>query len=209
MQGSVSGEGRGIIPRSMEKIVQCTHKLRLRGWEYRMEASFLEIYNEAIRDLLDQANRGGAAGGSSGSGASGLKLAMGGKGTPEVKGLTWDPVATEEDVERLMARAAQARSVSATSMNEQSSRSHSVFSLRLRGVNKEHGVALTGSLNLVDLAGSERLARSKAEGARLKETQAINKSLSCLADVFAAIGRKASHVRRCRSAPAVADARAR
>lgn len=194
MQGSVTGDERGIIPRSMEKIVQCTHKLRLRGWEYRMEASFLEIYNESIRDLLDRANKGGAAAGGSG-GASGLKLALGGNGAPEVKGLTWDPVATEEDVEGLMARAAQARSVSSTSMNEQSSRSHSVFSLRLRGVHREHGVALTGSLNLVDLAGSERLARSKAEGARLKETQAINKSLSCLADVFAAIGRKASHVR--------------
>lgn len=81
----------------------------------------------------------------------------------------------------------------------------------LSGKNKTRGVQVTGSLNLVDLAGSERLARSQvrhpcarskyrvmsfvqAEGVRLKETQAINKSLSCLADVFNALAKKAPHV---------------
>jgi kinesin family protein C1 len=53
-----------------------------------------------------------------------------------------------------------------------------------------------GRLNLVDLAGSERLSRSNATGARLKETQAINKSLSCLTDVFTAISNRSPHVRR-------------
>lgn len=62
------------------------------------------------------------------------------------------------------------------------------------GYNKEQDITLRGKLNLVDLAGSERLSRSGATGDRMKETQAINKSLSCLADVFAALGNKSSHI---------------
>uniref|UniRef100_M4BWK2 Kinesin motor domain-containing protein n=1 Tax=Hyaloperonospora arabidopsidis (strain Emoy2) TaxID=559515 RepID=M4BWK2_HYAAE len=79
-------------------------------------------------------------------------------------------------------------------MNTESSRSHSVFTLHLQGVNDKGGVMLNGQLNLVDLAGSERASRSNVSGDRLKETQAINKSLSCLADVFTAIGNKSSHI---------------
>lgn len=77
-------------------------------------------------------------------------------------------------------------------MNERSSRSHSVFTLRIRGTNPHTGEACEGSLNLVDLAGSERLEKSGAAGDkdRLKETQAINKSLSALGDVIAALGEK-------------------
>ena len=76
----------------------------------------------------------------------------------------------------------------------QSSRSHSIFTLHLRASNPSLGSSLKGALNLVDLAGSERLSRSNATGSQLKETQAINKSLSCLTDVFTAIGSKAGHV---------------
>lgn len=66
---------------------------------------------------------------------------------------------------------------------------------RPAGTNEKLGSRLSGRLNLVDLAGSERLSRSEATGDRLRETQAINKSLSCLADVFSAIARKMGHVR--------------
>jgi kinesin family protein C1 len=84
-------------------------------------------------------------------------------------------------------------------MNERSSRSHSVFTLRISGVNVGlggtggTGERCEGSLNLVDLAGSERLNVSFANGAdkeRVKETQSINKSLSALGDVIAALGEK-------------------
>jgi kinesin family protein C1 len=75
-------------------------------------------------------------------------------------------------------------------MNERSSRSHSVFTLRVTGHNTHTGETSFGSLNLVDLAGSERLSSSGAanDKDRLKETQAINKSLSALGDVIAALG---------------------
>jgi hypothetical protein len=72
------------------------------------------------------------------------------------------------------------RSVSATAMNEQSSRSHMVFMLAVEGVDPASGIRMRGALNLIDLAGSERLARSGVTGERLKETTAINKSLSAL-----------------------------
>lgn len=77
-------------------------------------------------------------------------------------------------------------------MNERSSRSHSVFTLRIFGENAATGETCEGSLNLVDLAGSERLEKSGAgsDKDRLKETQNINKSLSALGDVIAALGEK-------------------
>jgi kinesin family protein C1 len=77
-------------------------------------------------------------------------------------------------------------------MNERSSRSHSVFTLRITGTNKCSGEQCEGSLNLVDLAGSERLNTSGAgmDRDRLKETQNINRSLSALGDVIAALGEK-------------------
>ena len=77
-------------------------------------------------------------------------------------------------------------------MNERSSRSHSVFTLRIIGENFLTGESCEGSLNLVDLAGSERLEKSGAanDKDRLRETQNINKSLSALGDVIAALGEK-------------------
>ena len=81
-----------------------------------------------------------------------------------------------------------ARAVGATFANDQSSRSHAVFMLTLRATNATTGQAVCGGLNLVDLAGSERLKRSGAEGDRLKEAQAINKSLAALGDVIAGLG---------------------
>lgn len=79
-------------------------------------------------------------------------------------------------------------------MNDVSSRSHAVFALRITGRNEASGTQLKGSLNLVDLAGSERLARSLAAGDRARETCAINRSLSALGDVFAALATRSSHV---------------
>ena len=95
---------------------------------------------------------------------------------------------SKEMVESILAKAMSNRSVAATQANERSSRSHSVFMLTLIGSNNITNERSRGTLNLVDLAGSERLNQSKAEGARLKETQSINRSLSCLGDVIGALG---------------------
>ncbi|KAJ6728720.1 KINESIN-LIKE PROTEIN [Salix koriyanagi] len=99
-----------------------------------------------------------------------------------------------EEISSLLRQAAQSRSVGKTQMNEQSSRSHFVFTLRISGVNEGTEQQVQGVLNLIDLAGSERLSRSGATGDRLKETQAINRSLSCLSDVIFSLAKKEDHV---------------
>ncbi len=98
------------------------------------------------------------------------------------------------DVGRIMRIAQSKRAVGCTAMNSVSSRSHSVFTIFITGTHEEQGKRIRGALNLCDLAGSERLARSQAEGAALKETQAINKSLSALANVFMSLKAKSSHI---------------
>jgi kinesin family protein C1 len=103
------------------------------------------------------------------------------------------PLANPQQVSTLLEKARSRRAVAATLMNERSSRSHSVFALKVRGWNDSTGEESEGILNLVDLAGSERLASSGADkdAVRLKETININKSLSALADVISALGQGA------------------
>lgn len=185
MQGYGNGEMSGVIPRAMAQVGLYKKQLEEKGWEYHMEVSFVEIYNESIRDLLR-----------TGSGEDvkhDIKHGPQGTSITDVTMRKVDPNDVQE-IEEVMEHAARHRSVGKTEMNERSSRSHSVFCLHLRATNAAQGVVLKGTLSLVDLAGSERLDRSGATGEQLKETVAINKSLSALADVFVAIGNKQSHV---------------
>ncbi|TMW55795.1 hypothetical protein Poli38472_008443 [Pythium oligandrum] len=184
MQGSGNGQMRGIIPRAIEKVLSEAEAQKEHGWQYTMQVSFLEIYNESLKDLLAGREDSNKV----------LSIKKDAKGGVHVPDLTLISVQQMEQVEVLMERASRARSVACTDMNAQSSRSHSVFTLHLQGVNESEGIILDGKLNLVDLAGSERASRSNVSGDRLKETQAINKSLSCLADVFTAIGNKSAHI---------------
>jgi len=121
------------------------------------------------------------------------KDASGGTFVSDVQMIVVDPNDAVQ-VNSIMELAAKHRSVTSTAMNEQSSRSHSVFCLHLNATHHEQGIVLKGDLSLVDLAGSERLDRSHAVGSAAKEAMAINKSLSSLKDVFVAIGNKQSHI---------------
>lgn len=195
MQGG-AGDHAGLIPRSVVKILDTAQGMSAaQGWVYTIEASFLEIYNEQIRDLLRVSAPSSAQSSNSAAASSDtLTVHQDGDGNTYVPGLTHVVVDTPEAVDQLMARAAKKRAVAVTNMNAQSSRSHSVFTLHIKGRHEGKGIIVSGSLNLCDLAGSERLSRSGAEGDRKKETQAINKSLSCLADVFTALAKKAPHI---------------
>ncbi|CAK9876044.1 unnamed protein product [Sphagnum jensenii] len=182
----VPGEG-GVIPRSLEQVFQSSQALSAQGWSFRMQASMLEIYNETIRDLLAKAPVNTES-------SKQYVVKHDQNGNTSVSDLTLVDVTQWKEVSNLLHQASQSRSVGKTAMNEQSSRSHCVFTLRISGVNESTEQQVHGVLNLIDLAGSERLSRSGATGDRLKETQAINKSLSSLGDVIMAIANKEPHV---------------
>lgn len=181
----------GMIPRATHMIYETMTKLKDKSWEYRMEGSFVEVYNEDLNDLLSPAHERRSS-----------------EGKPRKLEIRHDEARRQtailncksvhlnsaSSVERILQEAQRNRSVAATKANERSSRSHSVFVLKLVGENSATGERCEGTLNLVDLAGSERLKQSQAEGERMKETQSINKSLSCLGDVIEALGRGSGHV---------------
>jgi len=209
----------GIIPSSISHLLSEIRRLKSKGWDYVVEASFVEVYNEMINDLLGDAKTWDTD-----DDASARKKKekheihhdpITGKTTvnnltarslwpPPKDDASWPPAAsdvpvdkptdeqamayTTKAVDQLLDAAAKNRRVAATKANERSSRSHSIFMLTLKGSCPATGESSEGILNLVDLAGSERLKQSGAEGNRMKETQAINKSLSSLGDVIAALG---------------------
>ncbi|EHK98563.1 putative Kinesin-like protein klpA [Glarea lozoyensis 74030] len=170
----------GMIPRATHQIYETAENLKDKGWTYTMEGSFVEVYNEEIHDLL---------GSSKDMDKKKHEIRHDDqKKQTIVTGLKTVTLTSADTVESILKQAANNRSVAATKSNERSSRSHSVFILKLIGRNSTTNETSEGTLNLVDLAGSERLKQSGAEGDRMKETQNINKSLSCLGDVIGALG---------------------
>jgi hypothetical protein len=147
--------------------------------KYLITVSFLEIYNEVIKDLLNPSDKV-------------LKI----REHPEmgiyVEHLAELVVRTPEDVARLLDEGNAVRQVAATQMNERSSRSHSCFTIKIGSKKIEmlpdgattKETRMNAKMNLVDLAGSERAAKTGATGDRLKEGAAINKSLSALGNVI-------------------------
>ena len=170
----------GMIPRAVHQIYETAKGLEEKGWRYTMEGNFVEVYNENLNDLLGNPEE-----------LDKKKLEIRHdmqRGKTIITDVTTVRLESPQMVETILRRAASNRSVAATKANERSSRSHSVFILKLIGENDITGERSEGTLNLVDLAGSERLSHSGATGERLKETQNINRSLSCLGDVIAALG---------------------
>ncbi|XP_016157043.1 PREDICTED: kinesin-like protein KIF3A [Ficedula albicollis] len=178
-------ELRGIIPNSFAHIFG--HIAKAEGdTRFLVRVSYLEIYNEEVRDLLgkDQTQR--------------LEV----KERPDVgvyiKDLSAYVVNNADDMDRIMTLGHKNRSVGATNMNEHSSRSHAIFTITIecseKGVDGNMHVRM-GKLHLVDLAGSERQTKTGATGQRLKEATKINLSLSTLGNVISAlVDGKSTHV---------------
>ncbi|GAB1296063.1 Kinesin-like protein [Apodemus speciosus] len=176
---------RGVIPNSFAHIFG--HIAKAEGdTRFLVRVSYLEIYNEEVRDLLgkDQTQR--------------LEV----KERPDVgvyiKDLSAYVVNNADDMDRIMTLGHKNRSVGATNMNEHSSRSHAIFTITIecseKGVDGNMHVRV-GKLHLVDLAGSERQAKTGATGQRLKEATKINLSLSTLGNVISAlVDGKSTHV---------------
>eukprot|EP00049_Salpingoeca_infusionum_P018096 m.355764 g.355764 ORF g.355764 m.355764 type:complete len:870 (+) comp17333_c0_seq1:119-2728(+) len=149
--------------------------------EYDIKVSLMEVYNEKIFDLLT-ADR-----------SKDLKIHASPEGT-YVGGLIEEQVKTQDDVLRVMETGDQNRTVGATKMNTDSSRSHLLLQLTVNGYNTISKASTSGKLTLVDLAGSERVSKTDASGDRLVEAAAINKSLTCLGQVFKALATNSPHV---------------
>lgn len=150
---------------------------------YDVAVQMIEIYNEQVRDLLvtDGLNKR-------------LEIRNNSQKGVNVPDANLVPVASTSDVIELMNIGQRNRVVGATALNDRSSRSHSCLTVHVQGRDMTTGTILRGCMHLVDLAGSERVDKSEVTGERLKEAQHINKSLSALGDVIAALAQKNSHV---------------
>ncbi|QDZ21294.1 kinesin [Chloropicon primus] len=171
----------GVNTRAIAELFRLAEE-RGEDYEINVSASVLEIYNEQLRDLLVRDN------------SKKLEAKLAKDGSVHVPGLTAMKVGTPQDIVKVMEVASKNRAVSATNMNEHSSRSHAMLSVSVMCRNRISKQEHRGKLHLVDLAGSERVGKSEATGARLKEAQAINKSLSSLGDVIQALSAKKGHV---------------
>lgn len=174
-------EGKGIIPRIVEQIF-ASILTSPSNIEYTVRVSYMEIYMERIRDLLVPQN-------------DNLPVHEEKSRGVYVKGLLEVYVSSVQEVYEVMRRGGTARAVAATNMNQESSRSHSIFVITVTQKNLETGSAKSGQLFLVDLAGSEKVGKTGASGQTLEEAKKINKSLSALGMVINALtDGKSSHI---------------
>ena len=177
---------RGIIPRSMEEIFKYIENSSNSRSTFMVRASYLQIYNETISDLL-RTDR------------TGLQIREDRKRGVFVEGLSEWAVRTPNEIYSLMQKGAMSRATASTKMNDVSSRSHAVFIIIVEQMHssdqeqeQEEGDGPSkqirvGKLNLVDLAGSERVRVTGATGKRLEECKKINQSLSALGNVISAL----------------------
>ncbi|XP_072963056.1 kinesin-like protein KIN-14K [Typha angustifolia] len=178
-----SKEDWGVNYRALNDLFDISSSRR-NTFFYEVGVQMVEIYNEQVRDLLSNDMSQKRLGIWSTSQPNGLVV-------PEA---SLHPVKSTSDVLDLMQIGQTNRAVGSTALNERSSRSHSILTVHVRGVDSKNGSTSRGCLHLIDLAGSERVERSEATGDRLKEAQHINKSLSALGDVISALAQRSSHV---------------
>nr|XP_019704322.1 kinesin-like protein KIN-14Q isoform X2 [Elaeis guineensis] len=175
-------EGLGVNYRALNDLFHISEQ-RKDTFCYEIAVQMIEIYNEQVRDLL--ANDGGNRR---------LEIRNSSQKGLNVPDANLVHVASTSDVIELMNLGQKNRAVCSTAMNDRSSRSHSCLTIHVQGRDLTSGNVLRGCMHLVDLAGSERVDKSEVKGDRLKEAQHINKSLSALGDVIAALAQKNTHV---------------
>jgi len=171
-------EQSGLIPRSASLIFQSILSDEA-GTEFTIKISMLEIYKEALKDLLYVSDEK-------------LKIKETAEGI-SVTGLTEEYVGSEEELMDRIEYGQENRTVACTKMNSRSSRSHQLFIIKVHQCCAD-GVEKVGTLNLVDLAGSEKISASGVKGLGLEEAKKINLSLSMLGHVIHQLSQGASHI---------------
>jgi len=165
------------------RVLQELFRLRTErsdGYTINLSISITEIYNESIRDLLMPSTKK-------------LDAKINTDGTVTVPGLHEEKVESCAEVLKCIENAGKNRATSTTDMNEHSSRSHSIVTVRTTCTVKGSGDTYVGKVHLIDLAGSENVGKSGVSGQGMKEAQNINKSLSALGDVIQSLVAKSSH----------------
>jgi len=184
MEGDIhSEENAGIVPRSVRTILE---QLEASGSEFTIRVSFLELYNEELQDLLEK-----------NPGEKKLKLCEDVKKGVVCQNLEEITVLSVKDIFEILQRGIAARQTAATLCNKNSSRSHSIFTMKImiKECNVEgEEVVRHGQLNLVDLAGSECVGRSGAKNDRAREAGSINQSLLTLGRVITALVDHHGHI---------------
>ncbi|KAJ9457841.1 Kinesin-like protein klpA [Diplonema papillatum] len=177
MEGTRGEEHKGLIPRAVQLLFERSKGMADAGWDMQLKARFVEIYNDKLRDLL----------GETPDGAEHKKIDIHHSKDEQDTNLSncsLLDVSDESSVHSILETARSRRTVSATKMNESSSRSHSVFTLKITGKNAGTGQFMASEINLIDLAGSERIKDSGVTGDALKEAEHINTSLTHLGNVI-------------------------
>ncbi|GAQ81725.1 kinesin-related protein [Klebsormidium nitens] len=187
--GQLDSKSVGVNYRALDLLFGLRSD-RSAEWDFDIGVEMVEIYNETIRDLLMNVT---STNGRDSRDRKKLQMRMKEDGNRSADA-SRVAVFTPEDVLAVMDSGGRNRATGSTSMNERSSRSHCIVTVRVDGLHKVTGEHVSSSLHLVDLAGSERISKSEATGDRLKEAQHINKSLSALGDVIAALVEKRPHI---------------
>lgn len=187
MMGSEEAEELGLIPRICQTMFAKMQTSTESNTTFRTEASYLEIYNERVKDLLGQQVP-------SGDSAHSLRVREHPKEGPYVENLSKHLVMDYGEIKNLMERGNAVRTTAATNMNDTSSRSHAIFTVTFVKAGFTDGLPheTVSKIHLVDLAGSERANASGATGQRLKEGGHINKSLVTLGSVISALAEASS-----------------
>lgn len=209
MEGTSGGDlersesSMGIIPRSIRQIFERREQLAKDGWTYKLTCFFVEIYNDNIRDLLETSESyqrqwtaptavapptGPKLGNAPSARLPVHDVVHRGNVDTTITGVTERVVHNMQDIQLLLDLSVKNRSVAKTQMNERSSRSHCVFTIRMEGFNESIRQKCLGNLCLVDLAGSEKVVDSGVQGIQFKEAVNINRSLSFLGDCIGALG---------------------
>ncbi|XP_060130616.1 kinesin-like protein KIF1A isoform X12 [Zootoca vivipara] len=179
MMGRQEKDQQGIIPQLCEDLFSRINDTTNDNMSYSVEVSYMEIYCERVRDLLNPKNKGN------------LRVREHPLLGPYVEDLSKLAVMSYNDIQDLMDSGNKARTVAATNMNETSSRSHAVFNIIFTQKRHDAETDITtekvSKISLVDLAGSERADSTGAKGTRLKEGANINKSLTTLGKVISAL----------------------